>query len=191
LGRIFAPHTSHEGSWCQASIALPNQQLLPPPHWSPGKALWSFQLRSTAHRCRPCGVVGDALASSKRSGKIHRVLAATYTAGGQRTRFRSRLPHYSDVSCGCVAIRGSSPFIDCGFDARRTSHPVAVPRTAGTTIPHSQGHRAREGGSTLYVGISQPLFATVRPPGSNGADQARGGTRDNDSGLPECLSLPS
>src|SRR5215472_12695621 len=46
------------------------------------------------------------------------------------------------------------------------------PRTAGTTIPHSQGHRAREGGSTLYVGISQPLFVTVRLPGSNGADQA-------------------
>jgi hypothetical protein len=49
------------------------------------------------------------------------------------------------------------------------SHPVAVPRTAGTTIPHSQGHRAGEGGSTLYVGISQPLFVTVRLPGSNGA----------------------
>ena len=31
---------------------------------------------------------------------------------------------------------------------------------------------AREDGSTLYFGISQPLFATVRPPGSNGADQA-------------------
>src|ERR1700751_1603562 len=46
------------------------------------------------------------------------------------------------------------------------------PRTAGTTIPDSRGHRAREGGSTLYVGISQPLFGTVRPPGSNGADQA-------------------
>jgi hypothetical protein len=168
-----------------------NQQLLPPPHWSPGQPSGSFQLRSTAHRCRPCGVVGDALASSKRSGKSTGFLAATYTADGQRTRFRSRLPHYGDVSCGCVAIRGSSPFTDCGFDARRTSHPVAVPRTAGTTIPHSQGHRAREGGSTLYVGISQPLFATVRPPGSNGADQARGGTRDNASGLPECLSLPS
>ena len=74
-------------------------------------------------------------------------------------------------------IRGSSPSIDCGFDARRTSHPVAVPRTAGTTIPHSRGHRAREGGSTLYCGISQPMFATVRPPGSNGADQASWNSR--------------
>src|ERR1700739_841793 len=64
------------------------------------------------------------------------------------------------------------PIYRLRLDARRTSHPVAVPKTAGTTIPHSRGHRAREGGSTLYVGISQPLFGTVRPPGSNGADQA-------------------
>src|ERR1700720_4736638 len=85
-------------------------------------------------------------------------------------RFRSR-------------IRGSSPSIDCGFDARRTSHPVAVLRAAGTTIPHSRGHRAREGGSTLYGGISPPLFATVRPPGSNGLIRPRG-TRDNDPAFP-------
>jgi hypothetical protein len=32
--------------------------------------------------------------------------------------------------------------------------------------------RAREGGSMLYCGISQPLFVTGRPPGSNAADQA-------------------
>ena len=69
------------------------------------------------------------------------------------------------------------PIVDCGFDVRRTSHPVAVLRAAGTTIPHSRGHRAREGGSTLYAGISQPLFATVRPPGSNGADQASWNSR--------------
>jgi hypothetical protein len=114
--------------------------------------------------------VGDALASSKRSGKSTGFWLAL-TAGGQRTRFPIEIAALwsGDVSCGCVAIRGSSPFIDCGLDARRTSHPVAVPRTAGTTIPHSQGHRAREGGSTLYVGISQPLFVTVRLPGSNGA----------------------
>ena len=81
------------------------------------------------------------------------------------------------AACTSVRIRGSSPSIDCGFDARRTSHPVAVLRAAGTTIPHSRGHRAREGGSTLYCGISQPLFATVRPPGSNGADQASWNSR--------------
>src|SRR6266403_359389 len=80
-------------------------------------------------------------------------------------------------------IRGSSPSVDCGFDARRTSHSVAVHRAAGTTIPHSGGHRAREGGSMLYSGISQPLSVTVHPPGSNAADQASW-TRDNDSRLP-------
>ena len=117
--------------------------------------------------------MGDALASSKRSGKSTEFLLATHAAGGQRTRFPIEIAAlHCDVSCRCVAIRGSSPFIDCGFDARRTSHPVAVPRTAGTTIPHSRGHRARDGGSTLYFGISQPLFVTVRPPGSNGTDQA-------------------
>ena len=46
------------------------------------------------------------------------------------------------------------------------------PERLDTTIPHSRGHQARDGGSTLYFGISQPLFVTVRPPGSNGADQA-------------------
>jgi hypothetical protein len=40
--RNIAPHTSHEGSWCQASIALPNRKLLPSPHWSPGPALSSL-----------------------------------------------------------------------------------------------------------------------------------------------------
>src|SRR6266446_4059521 len=69
------------------------------------------------------------------------------------------------------------PIVGCGFNARRTSHSVAVHRAASTIIPHSGGHRAREGGSTLYVGISQPLFATVRPPGSNAADQASWNSR--------------
>jgi len=114
---------------------------------------------------------GRRTASSKRSGKSTGFCRPPTRWWPERV-FRSRLPHYNDGIVPCVAIRGSSPFIDCGFDARRTSHPVAVPRTAGTTIPHSRGHRAREGGSTLYFGISQPLFVTVRPPGSNGADQA-------------------
>jgi hypothetical protein len=101
-------------------------------------------------RCGPCGVVGDATSVVQAQRQIHRVLAGHHTAGSQRTRFPIEIAALRYVSCGCVAIRGSSPFIDCGFDRRRTSHPVAVPRTAGTTIPHSQGHRAREGGSTLY-----------------------------------------
>jgi hypothetical protein len=32
-------------------------------------------------------------------------------------------------------------------------------------------------GVALYSGISQPLFATVRPPGSNSADQASWNSR--------------
>ena len=37
---------------------------------------------------------------------------------------------------------------------------------------------------SLYFGISQPLFATARPPGSNAADQASW-NRDNDSAFPD------
>src|SRR6266513_177419 len=43
--------------------------------------------------------------------------------------------------------------------------------------PSFLGHRAREGGSILYDGILQPLSVTVRPPGSNGADQASWNSR--------------
>jgi hypothetical protein len=110
-----------------------------------------------AYGCWPCGVVGDAL---------RRPSAAANPQG-----FAGRVH--------LVRICGSSPSIDRGFDARRASHPVAVLRAAGTTIPHSRGHRAREGGSTLYGGISQPLFATVRPPDPTGLIRPRG-THDND-----------
>src|ERR1700751_5209666 len=87
-------------------------------------------------------------------------------------------------------IRGSSPLRTA---ALMPAEPhIRSPLQSGyTIIPHSKGHRVRESGSTLYFGIPQPLFATGRPPGSNGADQARGGTRDNDSGRREYLSLPS
>ena len=49
-------------------------------------------------------------------------------------------------------------------------------------IDQATGHRVVRitgdaGGSTLYFGISQPLFATVRPPGSNAADQASWNSR--------------
>ena len=90
--------------------------------------------------------------------------------GGTVKRRPSSFRHAVPLLNRC--IRGSSPSVDCGFDARRTSHSVAVHRAAGTTIPHSGGHRAREGGSMLYSGISQPLSVTVHPPGSNAADQA-------------------
>jgi len=59
--------------------------------------------------------VGDALVSSKRSGKSTGFLLPPTPGGSPAVSFR------------CVAIRGSSPLIDCGFDARRTSHPVAGP----------------------------------------------------------------
>jgi len=60
---------------------------------------------STTYRCGPCGVVGDALASSKRSGKS--------------IGFCSRVsPAVSDPWL--------EPIVDCGFDACRTSHSVAA-----------------------------------------------------------------
>ena len=146
-------------------------------HWSPGQPSGSFLTQINRSRCRPCGVVGDALASSKRSGKSTGFLLPPTPPVAKERVFRSRLPHYGTYRAVALRSVARAHFIDCGFDARRTSHPVAIPRTAGTTIPHSQGHRAREGGSTLYVGISQPLFATVRPPGSNAADQASWNSR--------------
>ena len=180
LGRIFAPHTSHEGGTvkappyrCSAAIwtgaVLPISESsrdveccltsgLPLPHWSfqaGPQLLFRFSNQSLLMLALwSCGRRASVVQAQR---QIHRVLLAACTS--------------------LYRIRGSSPPIDCGFDARRTSHPVAVPRTAGTTIPHSRGHRAREGESTLYGGISQPLFATVRPPGSNGADQASWNSR--------------
>ena len=169
------PQTSHEGSWCQASM---------------GPALsFFFKLRSTAHRCGLWPVelwATHCVVQAQR--QIHRFCRPPMTVVA---RARLRLPHYND---GIIPLRCDpwlEPIIDCGFDARRTSHPVAVPRTAGTTIPHSRGHRAREGGSSLYVGILQPLFVTVRPPGSNGADQALVELAIMLPILPNGLSLPS
>ena len=73
-------------------------------------------------------------------------------------------------------IRGSSPLWTA---ALMPAEPhIRSPLQSGyTIIPHSKGHRARESGSTLYDGILQPLFVTVRPPGSNGADQASWNSR--------------
>src|SRR6267378_5073847 len=88
IGRIFAPHTSHEGNWCQASIALPHRNLLPLPYLVSAPALARSFPNSilTTYRCGPCGVVGDALASSKRSGKSTGLLLATYAVAEQTTR---------------------------------------------------------------------------------------------------------
>ena len=89
LGRIFAPHTSHEGNWCQASIGLR--------HGTCCRLIWGLrasprlffsQSISITYRCGPCGVVGDALASSKRSGKSTGFCLATDTAAGETMRPR-------------------------------------------------------------------------------------------------------
>src|SRR6266403_2451228 len=79
IGPIFVPQTSHEGNWCQASIALPHRNLLPLPYLVSAPALARSFPNSilTTYRCGPCGVVGDALASSKRSGKSIGLLLAT------------------------------------------------------------------------------------------------------------------
>ena len=150
--------------------ALRHRNLLPlptQPKLLPMWALWSC---------------GRRAASSKRSGK-----STVFFAGHQHHRWPDNASSHPDCRATChlptcrsvVESVARAPSVDCGFDARRTSHPVAVLRAAGTTIPHPRGHRARKGGSTLYCGILQPLFATVRPPGSNGADQASW-YRDND-----------
>ena len=57
IGRIFAPHTSHEGNWCQASIALPHRNLLPLPYLVSAPALARSFPNSilTTYRCGPCG----------------------------------------------------------------------------------------------------------------------------------------
>ena len=178
LGRIFAPHTSHEGGAVKAhpyrcrrqsgqEAVLPHRRMFPRrralPHQSGSRRLTGppaepqllFRFINQSSLMLALWSCGRRAASSKRSGKSTGFCWPMHL----------------------VRIRGSSPSVDCGFDARRTSHSVAVHRAASTTIPHSGGHRAREGGSTLYLGILQPLFATVHPPGSNAADQASWNSR--------------
>ena len=70
IGAHLRATHSHEGNWCQASIGLR--------HGTCCRLIWGLrasprlffsQSISITYRCGPCGVVGDALASSKRSGK--------------------------------------------------------------------------------------------------------------------------
>ena len=149
--RIASPANVPETS----SVASPS--VLPLPHGPPAEPQLLFCFINQGLLMLALWSCGRRASVVQAQRQIHRVVLAACTS--------------------LYRIRGSSPSIDCGFDARRTSHPVAVLRAAGTTIPHSGGHRAREGGSTLYGGISQPLFATVRPPGSNAADQASWNSR--------------
>src|ERR1700730_7850528 len=140
---------------------IPRQRsllLLPTqPKLLPMWALWS------------CGRRASVVQAQR---QIHSVLCwpPTPPLAGQRV-LPSGLPRYMSSS-------------DVPFDARRTSHPVAVLRAAGTTIPHHRGHRARKGGSTLYCAMLQQLFATFHPPGSNGLIRPRR-TRDNDCAFPK------
>ena len=71
LGRILTPQTSHEDSWCQASIGASALVLSNSDQLLTDVGLWSC---------------GRRTASSKRSGKSTG-LRAPYTVGGQRTRF--------------------------------------------------------------------------------------------------------
>jgi hypothetical protein len=54
--------------------------------------------------------------------------------------------------------------------AALTSHPVAAKWLH--QYPPCSGLRAREGGTNLRNGMSQPGRGAVRPPGSNEADRA-------------------
>ena len=179
MGHIFVPQTSHEGGTVKVAVidgarqsqeaVLPHRRMFPRrralPHQScsqcfigpPAAPQLLFCFINQGLLMLTLWSCGRRASVVQAQRQIHRVLLAALTS--------------------LYRICGSSPSIDCGFDARRTSHPVAVLRAAGTTIPHSRGHRAREGGSTLYGGISQPMFATVRPPGSNAADQASWNSR--------------
>jgi hypothetical protein len=158
--------------------------------WSCGRRACVVQAQRQIHRAF-AGHLDRRWPDNASSPLDHRATATSGVDKPKRDRGSEGARHAHLHAANCVApsrssssdvpfrcrIRGSSPLLTAAFDVRRTSHPVAVLRAAGTTIPHSRGHRAREGGSTLYGGISQPLFATVRPPGSNGADQASWNSR--------------
>ena len=143
------------------------------PHWSPGQPSCSFL---TQINCSPMWALwscGRRTSVVQAQRQIHRVAGPVHRLWPENAS--------SDRDCGTtvdgiVPLR-CDPWLEpiLSTAALMPAEPhirSAVARTAGTTIPHSGGHRAREGGSTLYVGISQPLFVTVRAPGSNGADQA-------------------
>src|SRR5215469_7200594 len=80
----------------------------------------------------------DALASSKRSGKSTGCWPRTPSVARERV-FRSRLRHYGDGIVPLLRSVVRAHFIDCGFDARRTSHPVAVPKNGWHHNPSFAG----------------------------------------------------
>src|ERR1700730_13232305 len=100
---------------------------LPLPHWSfqaGPQLLFRFSNQSLLMLALwSCGRRASVVQAQR---QIHRVLLAACTS--------------------LYRIRGSSPSIDCGFHARRTSHPVAVPRTAGAQTPNVAGSALWGGG---------------------------------------------
>src|SRR5215469_16322350 len=79
-----------------------------------------------------------ALASSKRSDKSTGCWPRTPSVARERV-FRSRLRHYGDGIVPLLRSVARAHFIDCGFDARRTSHPVAVPKNGWHHNPSFAG----------------------------------------------------
>src|SRR5215469_4234864 len=149
-GAASRRQTSHEGSWCQASICIVAHCLRASP-------LVLFLLRSTSSPMWPCGVVDGALASSKRSDKSTGCWPRTPSVARERV-FRSRLRHYGDGIVPLLRSVARAHFIDCGFDARRTSHPVAVPKDGW----HHNPSFARSSGSGGRVHtVCRHITATV------------------------------
>jgi hypothetical protein len=74
-------------------------------------------------------------------------------------------------------IRGSSPFVGCGFDARRTSHSVAVQeRLAPQSLILEVIGLGRVGPHCIAAYRSHCLRRSARPD-PNGADQASWNSR--------------
>ena len=190
MGRILTPQTSHEGSWCQASIAMPNQKLLRPPLWSPGQPSRSLLAQINSSPMRPSGVVGDALASSKRSGKSTGFCWPPIPPVVRERVFRSRLLHTVTYSAAALrsmarahlltaALMPAEPHIRSPFPERLAPQSLIL-KVIGL---------GRAGPHCISAYHSHCLRRSARP------DPTRlirpRGTRDNDFGFLECLSLPS
>ena len=160
MGCFFVLQTSHEGSSCQASIALPNQKLLSRPYCSAGQPSRSFLTQINWSPMWAVWSCGRRTSVVQAQRQIHRVLAP-YTVGGQRTRFPIEIRHYGDGNVPLLRSVARAHFIDCGFDARRTSHPVAVPKNGW----HHNPSFSRSSGSGGRV---HPVFRHITATVCNG-----------------------
>ena len=138
-----------------------------------------FKLRSTAHRCRPVELwATHCVVQAQR--QIHRVAGPVHR----------RWPEVT-VSCRCVAIRGSSPFISTAALMPAEPH-IRSPfpkRLAPQSLILEVIGLGRAGPPCMSAYHSHCLGRSARP------DPTRlirpRGTRANGYGLAECLSLPS